>query len=452
MRFPIRLLASAILFTYAAASASGAGPSTTTVDFASPKQTVAGFGASITWIAGDINQFSAAQQTDILNKLYSTTQPSAGLSYVRGGTFLCEFNPAPGVYNWSHSLIQDEMAWMNRVKAQYGVTRFLASTWTPPAWMKDNNSCSGGHLLPTYYPALAGTQVQWLQSARTSLGLDVAVASVQNEPNLSTSYDSAVYTPQELTDYLVNHLRPAVQTAGLSTKLMVPEGSVYGGASFFDSNWGHPLLDNPTSRAAIDIVGTHGYGVSDMSEPSQTCLQYGKPIWQTEDMDSRGRFTESITDALSWGTEIAGALNTGNFSAWFYWRATTIYNDNGGLIFVDLTAHTYRIPKRVYAIGHFSRFMRPGSVVVSASSTDSGLKLAAVRSATGTAVVVLLNSTKTAKTTNIVLQNLATLPASVTPYRTSATENQLALSPIAVTGNTITMTVPAQSIVTVVGN
>jgi glucuronoarabinoxylan endo-1,4-beta-xylanase len=284
------------------------------------------------------------------------------------------------------------------------------------------------------------------------MGVDVAVMSVQNEPDLAPSYDSAEYTVQELTDFTVNHLRPAVQSAGLPTAIMAPEGSVYGGGAFFDSHWGFPLLDNPAMRSAIDIVGTHGYGVSDLGDPSRAVLQYGKRIWQSEDMDSRGRWNGSITDGLSWATEISKALSSGNFSAWLYWWATGIYNNNGALIFVDLTAQSYQIPKRIYTIGNFSRFIRPGSVVVGATSSDSALRVNAVRSATGGAVIVLLNSTKSAKTANVSLQNLGTVPSSVTPYRTSASENQVQLAAIAVSGGSIPVTIPAQSIVTLVGN
>ena len=59
---------------------------TVTVDYSQPKQTIAGFGASITWLAGDLNSFAPADQTTILNALYSTTTPSAGLSIIRGGS------------------------------------------------------------------------------------------------------------------------------------------------------------------------------------------------------------------------------------------------------------------------------------------------------------------------------------------------------------------------------
>jgi glucuronoarabinoxylan endo-1,4-beta-xylanase len=453
MRALPRVLLATILVGTLAAALNGAPPAAVTIDYGQTKQPVDGFGAAITWIAGDLHRFTPAQQTDILDKLYSTTQPSAGLSIVRGGTFLCEFNPSAGVYNWSHPLIQDEMTWMTRVRTQYGVDRFLASTWTPPAWMKSNNSCAGGgHVLPQFYPQLAQLQVLWLQNARASMGVDVAVMSVQNEPDLAPSYDSAEYTVSELTDFTVNYLRPAMQGAGLPTAVMAPEGSVYGGGAFFDSHWGFPLLDNPAMRAAIDVVGTHGYGVSDLGDPSRAVLQYGERIWQTEDMDSRGRWNGSITDGLSWATEISKALSTGNFSAWLYWWATGIYNNNGALIFVDLAAQTYQVPKRIYTIGNFSRFIRPGSVVVGATSSDSALRVNAVRSATGGAIVVLLNSTKSTKVANVTLQNLGTVPSSVTPYRTSATENQAQLAAIAVSAGAFTITIPAQSIVTLDGN
>jgi glucuronoarabinoxylan endo-1,4-beta-xylanase len=153
--------------------------STVTVDYSKPKQTIAGFGASITWLAGDLNNFSPANQTALLNALYSTTLPSAGLSIIRAGSMLCQFNPSPGVYNWNDPLIQSEISWMNRVKSTYGVNQFLVTTWTPPAFMKDNNSCSnGGSVLTQYYPDLSNTMVLWMQNAQTSLGQQVSVWSV----------------------------------------------------------------------------------------------------------------------------------------------------------------------------------------------------------------------------------------------------------------------------------
>jgi glucuronoarabinoxylan endo-1,4-beta-xylanase len=426
---------------------------TVTVDYSQPKQTIAGFGASITWLAGDINGFAPADQTAVLDALYSTTKPSAGLSIIRAGSMLCEFNPSAGTYNWNNPLIQSEISWMNRVKSTYGVNQFLVTTWTPPAFMKSNNSCSnGGSVLTQYYPDLANTMVLWMQNAQTSLGQQVNVWSVQNEPSNSTSYDSANYTPAQFISFVTGYLKPAMLSAGLTTKIAVPEPSVWGGPSYFDSNWGFPILQNqPQMDADVDILATHDYGANaSLASPSLAALQYNKPIWQTEVYKGR-TYNGSISDALSWADSIHGALSTGNFNAWFYWWSIDPYNDNQALISYNNSTWIYTIPKRVYAIGNFSRFMRPGSIVLATSSTSSSVQATAVSPTSGTVALALANQSKSSVAVTVNLSNFANPPSIVTPYRTSATENQVPLSTIPVTGGSFTVTLPASSIVTLIG-
>jgi glucuronoarabinoxylan endo-1,4-beta-xylanase len=446
-------IAVVVLFAGSAWQTMAAATGTVTVDYSKPKQNVSGFGASITWLAGDINHFTTSDQTAILDALYSTTKASAGLSYVRVGSMLCEFNPSPGVYNWNTQLVQDQMSWLNRVKSTYGVNKFLVTTWTPPSWMKDNNSCSGGGtVLPQYYSDLANTMVTWLQNAKAQLGIDMDVNSVQNEPTNSTSYDSANYTAPQFISFVTGYLKPGMQNAGLTTKIMVPEPSVYGGASYFDNNWGFPILNDATMRADVDIMATHGYAsTSDLGDPSKAVAQYSKPIWMTEVSTLHGNYDGSITEGLKWGNSIYRALNLGNFNAWFWWWAIDYVNDNGGLIIYDNANWTYKIPKRVYVIGNFSRFIRPGSVVLTSSSTNSNIQATAVRPVSGSVALVLTNQSRQSVTVTVNLSNLASPPSTVTPYRTSSTENQAPLTAIPVSGGSFMITIPASSIVTVVG-
>ncbi|HEX8076585.1 MAG TPA: glycoside hydrolase, partial [Chthoniobacterales bacterium] len=222
------------------------------VDYTSPRQTVEGFGASVTWVANDLDSFSPARQTQILDLLYNTSQPGAGLSWVRVGSFLCNYNPSPGVYDWNYWGIQSGMRWLQRVNTAYGVNRYLVSSWSPPAWMKDNNSCTnGGHVRPQYYPELAALKIQWLQNAKTQLGFEAQVESVQNEPATRVTYDSCEWTTAEMSSFIANHMQPALAGSGLSAKLMLPESSYY---SNFDNAWGFPLLNDPGTRAATAIV------------------------------------------------------------------------------------------------------------------------------------------------------------------------------------------------------
>ena len=453
MRALWRMVAVVILLACLAVALHGAAPATVTVDYTKSKQTVAGFGASITWVAIDLKNFPAADQTTILNALYSTSMPSAGLSIVRAGSMLCEFNPSPGVYDWNHVLIQDEINWINRVKSTYGVNNVMVTTWTPPAWVKENNACSnGGAVLPQYYPDLANTMVLWMQNARASLGQEVNVWSVQNEPTTTPDYDSAEYTPQQFIDFVTGHLKPAMQSAGLTSKIMLPEPAVYGGAAYFDGNWTTPLLSNPTMNAQLDVVATHGYAqTSDLGDMSKAVSVYGKPMWQTEVSFGRS-YNGGMADALGSANSIYRALNLGGFNAWFYWWALDFTTGNGGLIKYSNATFTYQIPKRTYAIGNFSRFIRPGSVVLTSSSTNSNLQVTAVRPASGSVTIVVTNTSKQSISANINLSGLSVPPSTVTPYRTSSTENHAVLSAIPVSGGSFSVTVPAQSIVTFVGN
>lgn len=423
---------------------------TANVDYNSPRQTFEGFGASATWVANDLDKFSAARQTQILDLLYATSKPGAALSWVRVGSFLCDFNPAPGVYDWNHWGIQSEMRWLQRVNAAYGVNRYMVSTWSPPAWMKTNNSCTnGGHVLSQYYPDLAALKVEWLKRARAQLGFEAQVESVQNEPNMRTTYDSCEWTTSEISAFVANNFQPALAASGLTTRIMAPEPAYY---SNFDASWGSPILNDPSARAAISIVATHGYGkTDDFSKPCASCAQYNKPIWQTEDSNLNGQYTGSIDDGMTWSSEIHKAMNAGRFSAWFYWWVMDLNGGNEGLIHADPTTDSFQVPKRLYVLGQFSRFIRPGSVVLASTSSDSTLQVTAVRPTAGGVAVVLANTGRNSHTVTVNLNGLASPPAGLTPYRTSAGENQSQLGTVPVSSGSFTITVPSKSVVTLVG-
>ena len=168
-------------------------------------------------------------------------------------------------------------------------------------------------------------------------------------------------------------------------------------------------------------------------------------------MNNKGGYTATITEGQKWSTSIYQALNQGGFSAWFYWWAMNYTNDNGGLINYSNTAWTFQIPKRLYTIGQFSRFIRPGSVLVTSTSSSSSLESTAAKPTTGTVALVLSNTSTQSLTVTVTLSNLSTPPSSVTPFRTSSTENQVQLSPISVSSGKFTITIPASSVVTVIG-
>ena len=154
---------------------------------------------------------------------------------------------------------------------------------------------------------------------------------------------------------------------------------------------------------------------------------------------------------MTWSTEIYKAMNAGRFSAYFYWWVMDLNGGNEGLIHADPTTDSFQAPKRLYVLGQYSRFIRPGSVVLASTSSDSTLQVTAVRPAGGAVTVVLANTGRGAHTVTVNLNGLAGAPASLTPHRTSASESQAPLAPVGVSSGAFTITVPSKSVVTVVG-
>jgi hypothetical protein len=88
---------------------------------------------------------------------------------------------------------------------------------------------------------------------------------------------------------------------------------------------------------------------------------------------------------------------------------------------------------------------------LASTSSDSTLQVTAVRPTGGNVTIVLANTGRNSHTVTINLNGLGSPPASVMPYRTSASENQAPLGAVPVSSGAVTITVPSKSVVTLVG-
>jgi glucuronoarabinoxylan endo-1,4-beta-xylanase len=107
--------------------------------------------------------------------------------------------------------------------------------------------------------------------------------------------------------------------------------------------------------------------------------------------------------------------------------------------------------KRLWVMGNFSRFVRPGHMRVSTSGTvPSGVLLTAYKNPVdGTVVVVAINNNTAA--TPLSLYISGAVPCSITPWVTSATDNIASQSPITVSNARFSATLAAQSVTSFVG-
>ncbi|HEX3048115.1 MAG TPA: cellulose binding domain-containing protein [Bacillota bacterium] len=453
-RHSIILLALVLLIAIIAGNSISAA-STATVAWNTLKQPIDGFGISEAFHqAACINQFPEPKRTEILDLLFSTTKGS-GFSILRnmvgdGGTWgnatdgpLATIEPSQGVWSWNESN-DDQIPLMNTIKTNYGVTRFMSTVWSPPAWMKTNNSViNGGNVATNMYQAYADYLAEYCNGYKSHFGIDIYAISMANEPNLSTGYSSCQWDSTKMTDFIANYVKPTFQTKNVTAKFMAGE------ESGFTESMVSGALNNTNAASRIDIVGAHSYGSN--ATVLSTTKSKGKRLWETE-VSNLNNNDASITDGLSWARKVHDFMTISEVNAFFYWWGACYKTNNGeGLIRMDMNAKTYSADKRLYTIGNYSRFVRPGwnRIDATASPTSNVYVTAYKDDGAGKFAIVAINSNGSASDVTFSFSGVA--PASVTPYRTSSTENLAQLTAITLSGGSFTASLAANSVTSFVG-
>jgi glucuronoarabinoxylan endo-1,4-beta-xylanase len=407
---------------------------TAMVDFGAAGQTIRGFGASDAWYG--------AMSSDRISTLYGTASGDLGLSIMR-------LRIAPATWNAS-AQTADTSSWTaelanGKAAQDLGATIF-ASPWTPPASMKINNAsrASGtdsGSLAPASYADFANYLKAYVAYA-TAQGVNLYAISMQNEPDFDPqTYESCLWTADEMASWAANY--GSVPTAGTSVKLMMPE-------SFsFAPGMSDSALNNSTAASNISIVGGHLYGAS----PSYPALakSAGKEVWMTEHYldstsasSSSSSWSTTIADALAAAKEIHDSMTLGQYNAYVWWWLVNS-NDSQPTGLIDSSNKPTYFG---YAIEHFARFVRPGYLRYNATSSPvSGVYLSAY-AGSGHQVIVIINTNTSSVSLPVQIENQTV--TALTPYQTTASASLSQLSDIAVTGNALTATLPAQSITTYV--
>lgn len=131
--------------------------------------------------------------------------------------------------------------------------KIIASVWSPPAWMKENESLiNGGRVRPEYYGILAGYYVKCVQAYERA-GIPIYAVTLQNEPDVVQPYPTASYTAEEQAAFLAC-LHRAFREAGLTAKIWIMDTN-------FSSAWEYAwkVLQSPGARSQADGVAFHDY-------------------------------------------------------------------------------------------------------------------------------------------------------------------------------------------------
>jgi glucuronoarabinoxylan endo-1,4-beta-xylanase len=395
-----------------------------TVNLSSLQQKITGFGVSSAWAGSYRN----ASDPDYL---WSTTK-GAGLSLLRirygDGLAIAKAAAQAGVTVWM---------------TPWGTGTNGATGGSFTTTQSDPNGCTGKGNMPVLSDAkgLSNALITWVQNAKTQ-GVPIYAVSAENEPDSCGINSTTSYSPAQLVTW-INVFGPAL--AAINVKLMAPETmNVCGFTKYFDA-----IKADTVAWNAVNIFASHEYGCGTLpSQPSIAAA--GKEYWETEVDTGTGKGDSSgdgIASALPMATTLHNDMVKANLNAWHIWW---LYNaqGNGGCLY-DTTNNVWT--KRLWVLGNYARFVRPGFMRVATSGTmPSGVLVSAYQNpADGTLAIVAINSNTSASPLSLYVSGV--VPCSITPWVTSATDNLASKAAITVSNARFSATLDAQSVTTFVG-
>jgi glucuronoarabinoxylan endo-1,4-beta-xylanase len=312
-----------------------------------------------------------------------------------------------------------------------------AAPWSPLVAFKasgepactDASTC---YLFTSNYDAWASTLAAFPALYESQSGVRLYGISAQDAPDsCSSSYNGCLFSYSQMVSF-VKVLGPKLHALSPQVKLLAAESNTWANCW----SYGNAILDDPAASSAVDIIATHDFGASGLTRPSPPAGNT-HAVWETSASDGGGG---DIGTAIGDAQAIYAAVTTGGASAWHYWWFSQLLS--GG--------DENNPPKRVYALGNFSKFVRPGYQYVGTTGlVPSGVQLTAFKNPSdGTVVVVVINSNSSATSLSLAISGGA--PSTMIPWVTSSSDNLVSKTGVSVSGSRFTFLLDALSVTTFV--
>jgi glucuronoarabinoxylan endo-1,4-beta-xylanase len=430
----------------------GALPVTTNcvVDWNNVHQQIDGFGASSAW--------DGSWTTNQANILFSTNldvvySDSLGNKYTNNGVGLSLLRNRIAPANNTSANTTPTTIETNIMKwAQDRGARVWSTPWTPPAGFKSTNdiydsgtatgnginggSFRGGSATNLAY---ASQLANYVALMKNSYGINLYAISIQNEPDAAvTTYEACQWTNTFIHDFVTN-LYQALAAKGVgATRIILPESQNWQDPH----NLAGPAMTDPNTAADVGIVADHNYdganGPATLAKSS-----YGKSLWETEVSQLNGESSD-IANGVYYARRIFLFLTVAQANAWHYWWLVP-YGSNTGLM--DTNAAP---TKRLFAVGNYSRFVRPGYYRIDVADNNPVTSISAYKDTnSGNFAIVAINPDPVTVTQVFNLANFTA--SSVTPWITSSNYSLASQTAVSVANASFTYPLPAMSVVTFAG-
>ncbi len=383
-----------------------------TIDVGTKLQKISGFGASTAW--------GSTMSTSDADQLWSTTT-GAGLSLHR-------IRIAPDQTTSETNIAKMAVA--------RGATVW-ATPWTPPSSLKVGETKANVMGLLAKHQEYATRLLNFTKTMKAN-GVPIYAVSAQNEPDAKVDYESCKISPDSMVLWVGKYLGPTF--AGSGVKVMSPESQNWWGIA----NYWPKMKADADAMKYTDIVATHEYGGTVKAYPDIAAS--GKEFWQTEIYDTQGPADPGMGSALRTFKLIHEALTIANMNAWHFWWVYPSTTDNGAL----WDKATNKASKRLWVMGNFSRFVRPGYVRVASSGTPaSGVSLSAyANDKDGKLVIVAANTNTVSTSQEFTIKGTST--TGLVPWTTDDSRSLVSGDRVAVIGNAFAFSLPARSVTTLI--
>ena len=410
-------------------------------------QTITGFGGAFTESSAYLlNQMSPEKRDQIIKAYFSND--GAAYSLTRTHMNSCDFS----LSNYSYTAVEgdtelehfsidhdkDDLIPMIKVAQEASKDGFklFGSPWTAAPWMKDNNSWVGGKLKPEYYNTWALFFSKYADAYKAE-GIDIWGFTVENEPmGNGNNWESMVFSPEEMTLFVQKYLGPTLEAKGQEDLVILG----------FDQNrgdlkeWVDVMYKDEVSSKYYDGTAIHWYESTYDYFPeelqyahhkapnkhliqAEACVDSEVPAWK----DDAWYWAKEATDwGFDWrepakkylhpkyapvnryARDIIGCLNNW-VDGWVDWNM--VLDRQGGPnwfknwcvapIIVDPEQDEVYLTPLYYVMSHFSKFIRPGAVVIGAESSDTDLMVTASKNPDGSIAVVVFNEGHSEKYFNL---------------------------------------------------
>lgn len=438
-----------------------------TVDPAARRQTIEGWGTSLSWWADLVGSWPDSQIAGICHAIADTNELNLNLyQYNIGGgenpahSHVVANRALPG-YKASAAAPFDWSADTNQRKVLLSLNKFRGSdaintaiSYSPPYWMTKSQCSSGNfggadNLLDTCYPAFADYCTEVIKHFHDSLGIVFRALDPMNEP-FTTGWVAG--GKQEGCAYGQLNQNKLIRSvySSLSAKSMLSYCSL---AVMDGTNLTQTLNNLSGYISAADIIpkiaqiNTHSYAGTNVQKARLHTLadSLNKRLWQTES----GPLGSSLTDMdiyLLVARRIVDDLNYLGCTAWFDWQAC-----GGGaawaLITCNSVARTWAKVKTFYLRRQFTKYIKRGYTII--GNTDS-LTLTALNPAGSELVVVTVNPDSAAvRSCSFDLSRIGKVVAPAVLVRTSSSDD-CAVSALSIANNAFPYDAPARSVSTFV--